>query len=142
MKRIGLIFIVLALLGAGALLLSNQAGKPTKQITTPPTPTVVQTTPTTNTQSAMKEFTVTGQNFSFSPNQLTVKKGDTVKITFKNVEGFHDFMLDAFNVVSQKISTGQEDIVTFVADKTGTFEYYCSIGNHRAMGMKGTLTVQ
>ena len=27
-------------------------------------------------------------------------------------------------------------------NQTGTFEYYCSVGNHRAMGMKGTLIVQ
>jgi uncharacterized cupredoxin-like copper-binding protein len=32
--------------------------------------------------------------------------------------------------------------VQFVADKTGTFEFYCSVGNHRQMGMVGTLVVQ
>lgn len=92
-------------------------------------------------QAATEEFTVTGSNFSFAPSTLTVKKGDTIKITFKNDNGTHDFRIDEFNVATAKIGTGQEETVTFVADKAGTFEYYCSVGNHRAMGMKGTLTV-
>lgn len=32
--------------------------------------------------------------------------------------------------------------VTFVADTLGTFEYYCSVGNHRAQGMVGNLVVE
>jgi plastocyanin len=90
----------------------------------------------------VKEFIVTAQNFSFAPSTLTVQKGDTVKITLNNTEGFHDFRIDEFNVATKKISGGTQDSVQFVADKTGTFEYYCSVGNHRAMGMKGTLVVQ
>lgn len=108
-----------------------------------PSPERVTATPSpqVNQPANQKEFTVTGQNFSFTPSTLAVKKGDTVKITFKNVDGFHDFKIDEFAVATQRIGTGQEENVEFVADKTGTFEYYCSVANHRAMGMKGTLTV-
>ena len=95
-----------------------------------------------STAQTTKEFTIIGANFSFSPNTLTVNKGDTVKVTFQNNDGFHDWNLDEFNVHTKKIPAGQSDTVTFIADKTGSFEYYCSVGNHRAMGMKGTLTVQ
>ncbi len=98
-------------------------------------------TPAPVTQGAVKEFTVTGSNFSFSPTALTVKKGDQVKIIFKNVGGTHDFVIDEFSVATKRISGGAEDSVTFTADKTGTFEYYCSVGSHRAMGMKGQLIV-
>jgi plastocyanin len=94
-----------------------------------------------STSSKIKEFTVTGKNFSFTPNTLAVNKGDKVKITFKNAGGFHDFKIDEFNVAAKKIGDGQQDVVEFTADKAGTFEYYCSVGNHRQMGMKGTLTV-
>ena len=90
----------------------------------------------------VKEFTVLGSNFVFAPSSMTAKKGDAVKITFKNTGGLHDFKIDEFNVATKKISGGAEETVTFVADKTGSFEYYCSIGTHRAMGMKGTLTVE
>ncbi|MEK7509080.1 MAG: cupredoxin domain-containing protein [Patescibacteria group bacterium] len=90
----------------------------------------------------VKEFTISGQPFSFAPNTMTVKKGDTVKITFKNVSGTHDLRVDGYNVGTKVIQAGQEETITFVADKAGTFEYYCSVGEHRQKGMKGTLTVQ
>ena len=95
-----------------------------------------------DTTAPVKEFTVTGQNFSFSPATISVKKGDRVKITFKNAEGFHNFVLDDFKVSTKTIQTGSEDVVEFMADKVGSFQYYCSVGSHRAMGMWGTLTVE
>lgn len=92
--------------------------------------------------ATVKSFTIEGANFKFNPNQITVNKGDTVRITFKNTEGTHNFIIDDFNVKSKLLKTGEEDTVSFVADKTGSFDYYCSVGNHRAMGMQGTLVVQ
>lgn len=92
--------------------------------------------------SKVKEFTVDGSNFKFAPNSITVKKGDTVKITLKNIAGFHDFKIDAFGVATKQIKEGETETVTFTADKAGSFEYYCSVGKHKAMGMVGTLTVQ
>lgn len=91
--------------------------------------------------SPVKEFTITGGNFKFTPSAMTVKKGDTVRVTFKNEEGFHDFRIDEFNVATKQIGAGTSETVEFVADKAGTFEYYCSVGQHRQMGMVGTLTV-
>lgn len=94
------------------------------------------------TTGTTKEFTVTGSNFAFTPTTLTVNKGDHVKITFKNSGGFHDIVIDEFNVKSARINGGDSVTVEFDATKTGSFEYYCSVGNHRAMGMKGTLVVK
>ena len=99
-------------------------------------------TPVTNTTAPIKEFTVTGQNFSFTPNTLSVKKGDLVKITFKNADGFHDFRIGEYKVATRQIRAGEEETVEFLADKMGNFQYYCSVGTHRAMGMWGTLSVQ
>lgn len=93
------------------------------------------------TVGSTKSFTVAGSNFKFSPSALSVKKGDTVKITFTNSGGTHNFNIDAFHVATKMLKTGESETVQFVADKTGSFEYYCSVGSHRAMGMKGTLTV-
>ncbi|CAN5117612.1 hypothetical protein BH11PAT3_BH11PAT3_2390 [soil metagenome] len=90
---------------------------------------------------AVRSYTVLGSNFSFTPKRLLAKKGDTVTITFQNQSGFHDFKIDAFNVATKQINGGKSETVTFVATKSGTFEYYCSVGNHRAMGMVGALTV-
>jgi plastocyanin len=92
--------------------------------------------------STIKEFTVIGTNFAFAPTTMTVKKGDTVKIIFKNSGGFHDLKIDEFAVATKKLASGAEETIEFVADKAGSFEYYCSVGTHRQMGMKGTLIVQ
>ena len=90
----------------------------------------------------VKEFTISGQNFSFNPNKLSVKKGDRVKITFKNSDGFHDFVIDEFGAATKQTKAPTTEVLEFIADKVGTFEYYCSVGSHRSMGMVGTLTVE
>lgn len=87
-------------------------------------------------------FEVTGTNFSFTPSEMKVKKGDVVKIVFKNASGFHDFAIDEYQVRAPRIKGGDSYTFTFKADKAGTFEYYCSVGKHRDMGMKGNLIVQ
>lgn len=91
---------------------------------------------------AVKEFTITGDNFSFSPSTIKVKKGDKVKITFINSEGFHDFVIDEFGAATKQLRSPASEVLEFTADKAGTFEYYCSVGTHRAMGMKGMLVVE
>lgn len=89
----------------------------------------------------VKEFTITSKGLSFDPKQIEVNKGDTVKITYVNTIGNHDFVIDEFNVSTKQLPAGESETITFVADKTGTFEYYCSVGTHRQQGMWGTLTV-
>jgi plastocyanin len=109
---------------------------------TSPATQMETTAPSDEKMTSVKEFTVSGENFSFDVKEMKVKKGDTVKVTFKNVEGFHDWNLDEFNTKTKVIKAGESETVTFVADKTGTFEYYCSVGQHRATGMKGNLIVE
>lgn len=92
--------------------------------------------------ASIKEFTVEGSNMKFAPTTLTVSEGDTVRITFKNVEGFHDFVIDEFDVATKQFQAPGEEVVEFVADQSGSFEYYCSVGQHRQMGMVGTLVVE
>jgi len=91
---------------------------------------------------SVKSFSVSGSNFSFSPSEIRVKKGDSVKVTFTSTGGTHDFVIDAYNVKTGILQNGQSETATFVADKAGTFEFYCSVGNHRAMGMVGKLVVE
>jgi plastocyanin len=149
-KIVSLIAVVVVLGGGWYLLRSNNVDVITEQNGSPAG--IVEENSGINdgpaggqsgaTNGAVKEFTVTGSSFAFSPKTITVNKGDTVKINFVNSVGFHDWVLDAFNVRTPQINAGQSASVTFVADKTGTFEYYCSVGTHRQMGMVGTLTVK
>jgi plastocyanin len=106
------------------------------------TPTSSSTPKTSPVVSAVKTFTISAENFSFDLKEMKVKKGDTVKVIFKNMEGTHDWVIDQFNARTKKIGVGQIETIQFVADKSGTFEYYCSVGTHRQMGMKGNLIVE
>ncbi len=85
---------------------------------------------------------VSGKNFEFDVKEIRVKKGEKVTIHFESADGFHDFVIDGYNVRTEKLKTGGMQMVTFVADKAGTFEYYCSVGSHRANGMVGKLIVE
>ena len=92
--------------------------------------------------SAVVVFDVSGVNFAFSEKEIRVKKGDRVRINFTSTDGFHDWVVDEFNASTDRISAGGSASVEFVADQVGTFEYYCSVGNHRGMGMVGNLIVE
>ncbi len=94
-----------------------------------------------DTGPGLKEITVTNEGFTFIPSEIIVKKGDTVRLTFKNGGGFHDWVLDEFNAATAKISGGKSQTIEFTADIDGSFEFYCSVGNHRAMGMWGRFIV-
>nr|MBP9748514.1 cytochrome C oxidase subunit II [Candidatus Paceibacterota bacterium] len=75
-------------------------------------------------------------------NKISVKKGDKVKIIFKNSAGFHDLVIDEYGVATKQAQAPDTEVLEFTATKTGSFEYYCSVGSHRAMGMVGILTVE
>ena len=99
-------------------------------------------TATTTVAVTVKEVTVDGKNYAFTPSSITVHQGDTVKISFKDDEGFHNLVVDGYDVKTETIKAGNISSVQFVADKAGTFAYYCSVGNHREKGMEGKLIVQ
>ena len=95
----------------------------------------------------VKTFTVTGSYLRFyidgveNPD-IKVNEGDKVRIEFTSEEGFHDWKVDEFNAATQKVNPGTAASIEFIADKKGAFEYYCSVGQHRANGMKGNLIVE
>ena len=95
----------------------------------------------------VKTFTVTGSYLRFyidgaeNPD-IRVNEGDKVRIEFTSEEGFHDWKVDEFNAATQKVNPGTAASIEFIADKKGAFEYYWSVGQHRANGMKGNLIVE
>lgn len=98
----------------------------------------------TNTASADADVVVdvSGTNFEFDVTEIRVKEGETVTVNFVSSEGFHDWVVDEFDAATEQVRPGTPTSVTFVADKAGTYEYYCSVGSHRAQGMVGTLIVE
>jgi len=65
----------------------------------------------------------------FTPDIIRVKKGDTVHLHITNVEQAHDathgFTIGSYNVHSS-LEPGKHVDITFVADREGTFPFYCT----------------
>ena len=89
----------------------------------------------------IKEINMEAGSFYYKPNTITVKKGETVKIVMHSVSMMHDFNIDELNVRMPIVKNGDTGTVEFIADKVGTFEYYCSVGQHRANGQVGKITI-
>ncbi len=94
-------------------------------------------------EGSVKTFEVSGAaSFDFDPAEIRVKQGDTVRIVFTSTGGMHDFVIDEFDAKTKILQAEQSETIEFVASEVGTFEYYCSVGNHRQMGMVGNLVVE
>ena len=93
-------------------------------------------------QPQVKEFTVTARQFTFEPNTITVKKGDTVRLHVTSVDVTHGIAISQFGV-NALLPPGQTKTVEFVASKSGTYQIFCSLfcgSGH--LSMKGTLIVE
>lgn len=89
-----------------------------------------------------KEFDVIAKQWDFSPNTITVNEGDNVILNIESIDVNHGFALTTFGI-SEFLSPGNTVKVEFVADKTGTFSFFCNVSCGSGHGgMRGTLVVQ
>jgi len=92
------------------------------------------------TESAIRIVT---QNIRFNPNTLTVKAGQKVTVELINKDGVpHTFQIEGVEGIGVGVPPGGEATLEFTIDQPGTYTIFCGVGNHRAQGMVGTLTVQ
>jgi len=91
------------------------------------------------TVASVKELSMVSGNVFFSPINLTLKKDQPVKITFRNT-GSHIFTIDELGI--KEPLRGNTVTVEFTPDQSGSFEYYCSVPGHREGGMIGALRVE
>lgn len=93
--------------------------------------------------SQVKNITVSGSEFSFTPSTIRLKKGENVKLTFvNNGQVPHDFVVDELGLKTKTLQPGQSEIINFKASQTGNFSFYCSVGGHRQAGMEGKIEIQ
>jgi len=105
-----------------------------------PTPAATQAPASTVTS---EKITVEGNEFAFTPSKITLKKGQTTEITFKNTGKFpHNLSISALGVSTKTIQPGEQDSITVITDKAGSFSYKCTVGSHADKGMTGTLIVE
>ncbi len=91
---------------------------------------------------AVKIFKVDAYCYSFSPNVITVKKGDNVKILATALDVAHGFSIKEYGI-DEKLEKGITKTIEFTADQAGTFDIVCDVycGPGHA-DMKATLVVE
>ncbi len=97
------------------------------------------------TLTALESGCPAGNTLCFDKSEIRVKQGDTVVLSAVNPAanaGEHDVTIDEFGVHIHLHDPGDEGNTTFVADKAGTFTFYCSVLGHQAAGMEGSLIVE
>jgi len=90
----------------------------------------------------IKAFSMTAKQWVFIPDTITVNEGDTVKLTIESVDVDHGVMISDFNV-NEHLSPGETVNIEFVADKKGTFTFFCNVfcGSGHS-GMEGKIIVE
>jgi cytochrome c oxidase subunit 2 len=78
--------------------------------------------PTDNT----KHIEIVASRFSFSPNEITVKKGDPVTITVRSMDVTHGLVIEALGVRTNQIKKGQPEDLTLTPETAGTFQGKCA----------------
>ncbi len=80
----------------------------------------------------------------FSYCSISVYEGQEVVIRLKSNDVPHGFAMDGYpEIADRHISPNAETVVKFIANKTGTFTYYCTVfcGEGHALHM-GQMVVQ
>lgn len=119
--------------------------KPGRTPVSSPSPAAVSLTSENITaqEGEVREITVEGDEYKFNPGELSFNKGEKVKLTFTNTGKLpHNLTIDELGVATDTIPGGKSTMLEFTVGKTGTFKSYCSVGNHRALGMEGDVGVR
>ena len=88
------------------------------------------------------ELTVTANDFSFSPSDLVVTRGEAINIILVNEGAItHDLSIPQLGI--RIVATaGQSSAAGLVPDLVGSYEVVCTFPGHAASGMTATLVVQ
>ncbi len=91
--------------------------------------------------SEIKNFKIGAKDFTFTPNTITVKEGETVQIDLSSVDQTYGLVIPDFGV-NKVVNPGAPVRIEFVANKKGNFTFRCSVmcGENPSQ-MSGTLTV-
>ena len=93
-------------------------------------------------QGAIREFTIVGDHYAFSPATITVDRNDLVKITFTARDIPHSFTIDTYRI-AKRAAKGGTITFEFRADQAGSVPFYCNLSlDPKCKDMKGTLTVR
>jgi cytochrome c oxidase subunit 2 len=108
---------------------------------------------------AVRVIEVTAKKYEFSPEEIRVKRGTKVRLKIHSIDEDHGMRLSLYPVGSKdksapglifaslrdngRVDKGNDQILEFVADRAGTYEFKCAVmcGIHHGR-MKGKLIVE
>ena len=90
---------------------------------------------------SIKELQLSAQDIQWDQTEINANAGQEITLTITNDGTLdHNFNLEEYGI-GVEIPPGDSQVVTFLADETGSFEYYCDIPGHLDAGMVGILTI-
>lgn len=102
----------------------------------------VSTPRSVRADESVKTIDITAKRFEFSPNQITLKKGETVKLRLTTADVTHGLFQRAFKI-DEVIEPGKTTEVTITPQTAGTFtticDHFCGV-NHGSMKMTFVVT--
>ncbi|MFH1239517.1 MAG: YHS domain-containing protein, partial [bacterium] len=76
-------------------------------------------------KNRVREIKVTAKKYEFLPDPIGVKQGEKIRLRITSVDVDHGIGIKEYNI-NQKLPKGQEQVIEFTADKTGTFSVKCT----------------
>jgi cytochrome c oxidase subunit II len=75
---------------------------------------------------AEREIHITAKKFDFTPDTITLKKGEPVLLVVTSQDRKHGFNLRAFGVRAD-VNPGESARIRFTPNKTGKFTFSCDV---------------
>jgi cytochrome c oxidase subunit II len=72
-----------------------------------------------------RTISITAQRFFFSPNEISIKKGEPVTLVIQSTDVSHGLLIKDLGVRTE-IKKGQATEVTFTPEVAGTFQGKCA----------------
>jgi cytochrome c oxidase subunit 2 len=82
--------------------------------------------PNVSAQTEIRNIDLTAKRFNFDPGEITVKKGQPVKLTIKSLDTNHGLRVPELGI-DMKIKKGATAEAEFTPDKTGDFVGHCTV---------------
>ena len=76
--------------------------------------------------SQERSFRIDARQFAYTPSELAVNPGDTVTIQLVSTDVVHGLYIDGYDL-SIEADPGQNAMLTFTADKQGSFRFLCNV---------------
>jgi cytochrome c oxidase subunit 2 len=86
----------------------------------------IVTSPVARSQDGPQRVEITARRFTFTPGEITVKKGQTVVLVLKSTDVGHGLRIRDLGV-DMKVKPGGTAEVTITPEKTGDFIGHCSV---------------